>query len=180
MCKIFDGSFHDVLLRIFPMDNCGGRCGYREESRLFTSSDLIKTRETCLSKHFLFVLSLLAHLVLTFKLNHKSWISLGLTQENITVTFTGPFRNLKLHESDIKSFNTGSKLTVNGFNWGTHYNQSFGEEMLRSLNGSNSPQDYKIIFHEEFVSCFHHLMDLLENVWTCCFDSLYILPFWWP
>lgn len=24
MCKIFDGSFHDVLLRIFPMDNCGG------------------------------------------------------------------------------------------------------------------------------------------------------------
>ena len=140
MCKIFDGSFHCVLLRIFPM----------------------------------------AHLVLTFKLNHKSWISLGLSQENITVTFTGPFRNLKLHESDIKSFNTGSKLTVNGFNWGTHYNQSSGEEMLRSLNVSNSPQDYKIIFQEEFVSCFHHLMDVLENVWTCCFDSLYILPIWWP
>ena len=115
-------------------------------------------------------------MVLTFKLNHKSWISLGLTQENITVTFTGPFRNLKLHESDIKSFNTGSKLTVNGFNWGTHYNQSLGEEMLRSLNVSNSSQDYKIIFHEEFVSCFHHLMDVLESVWTWCFDSLYILP----
>ena len=72
---------------------------------------------------------------------------MDLPEVNITVTLR-PFRNLRLHESDIKSFN--SRIKVNGFN-SKDYIEIKSKFEFNTANNLMYPfLAYGFKFHKEF------------------------------